>query len=253
MYKIHKLHLASTYIDKVEYEENFDSEGRSDWLMRYTPGPKAEAEYKAFNGKQLIVDGTIDVKKAKAAKKPKHEPSAATVTPAATTKADTKRISAPSAALQLVQSFHKLARGIDNYQPYSGSKEKTQAEALLTTYGIEKANFVVTYAVAQARKTNFSMQTFGAIYQYLSNAIVEYERQERQQERQRAQEEAQRQQGDARLEALARNQYRALYDKIKKQLLIDIPSLAANPEGLQSVIKTEMIRALDRQEAKGKK
>lgn len=253
MYKIHKPHLTSTYIGKVEYEEKIDAEGRLDWLMRYTPGPKAIAEYEAFNGKQLVGDGTINVKKQKAAKKPKPAPSAATAPPDATEKADIKRTSTPSPALELVQSFHKLVRDIDNYQPYPGSKEKSQAETLLATYGLEKANFVVTYAVAEARKTNFSMRTFGAIYQYLSNAIAQYERREQQQERQRAQEEAQRQHVDARLQALERNQYRALYNKVKKQLLIDIPSLVTNPEGLQSVIKTEMMRELASQEASGKK
>lgn len=253
MYKVHRSHLTSSYIEKVEYNETTDAEGQPDWMMCYVPGHKAKIEYKAFNGKQLIADGTINVKKPKAAKKPKPAPSVATAPLDATGKANIKRTSTPSPALELVQSFHKLARGIDNYQPYPGSKEKNQAETLLATYGLEKANFVVTYAVAEARKTNFSMRTFGAIYQYLSNAIVEYERREQEQERQRAQEAAHRQQVDVRLQALSRNQYRALYDKTKKQFLIDIPSLAANPEGLQSLIRTEMMRELDRQEASGKK
>jgi hypothetical protein len=51
MAKIHAPHLRAGYITGVEYEPTTDRERRPDWMMAYTPGPKARAEYRAFTGK----------------------------------------------------------------------------------------------------------------------------------------------------------------------------------------------------------
>ena len=51
MAKIHAPHLRAGYITGVEYEPTTDRERRPDWMMAYTPGPKARAEYQAFTGK----------------------------------------------------------------------------------------------------------------------------------------------------------------------------------------------------------
>jgi hypothetical protein len=48
MARIHAPHRKSGYIARVDYEPTVDGEGRPDWLMLYTPGPKARAEYRAF-------------------------------------------------------------------------------------------------------------------------------------------------------------------------------------------------------------
>ena len=48
MYKIHAEHRRSGYISGVTYHQTTDSRGRPDWVMLYTPGPKARAEYRAF-------------------------------------------------------------------------------------------------------------------------------------------------------------------------------------------------------------
>lgn len=50
MYKVHKPHLTSGYLAKVEYEAAVDGEGQPDWVMYYVPGPNAAAEYRAFKG-----------------------------------------------------------------------------------------------------------------------------------------------------------------------------------------------------------
>lgn len=52
LYKVHQPHKASGYIAKVEFEETMDSSGRIDWLMWYTPGRKAKAEFRRFNTKE---------------------------------------------------------------------------------------------------------------------------------------------------------------------------------------------------------
>jgi hypothetical protein len=48
MNKIHRPHLRSGYIAGVDFEQAVDGDGRPDWLMLYTPGPKACVEYRAF-------------------------------------------------------------------------------------------------------------------------------------------------------------------------------------------------------------
>ena len=48
MYKMHAPHRASGYIGKVEYELIADREGKNDWEIFYTPGPRALIEHQAF-------------------------------------------------------------------------------------------------------------------------------------------------------------------------------------------------------------
>ena len=52
LYKVHQPHKASGYIAKVEYEKTADESGRIDWVMWYTAGRKAKAEFKRFNTKE---------------------------------------------------------------------------------------------------------------------------------------------------------------------------------------------------------
>jgi hypothetical protein len=49
LYKIHRSHIESGYISKVEAEETTDEKGRPDWFLWYTPGRKAKREYREFN------------------------------------------------------------------------------------------------------------------------------------------------------------------------------------------------------------
>lgn len=48
MYRIHEPHLLSKYIEGVKFEQGIGRDGKPDWLMVYTPGPRARAEYRAF-------------------------------------------------------------------------------------------------------------------------------------------------------------------------------------------------------------
>src|SRR5215510_5882837 len=45
MYKIHQPHVQSGYLTTVVYQATTDDTGQPDWLLHYTPGPKARAEY----------------------------------------------------------------------------------------------------------------------------------------------------------------------------------------------------------------
>jgi hypothetical protein len=52
MYKIHAPHLKSGYLAKVEFQQQQQAEsGEPDWLMLYTPGHRAEAEFREANRK----------------------------------------------------------------------------------------------------------------------------------------------------------------------------------------------------------
>ena len=48
MYKVHQPHMQSGYLTKVAYEATTDADGQPDWLLHYTPGPKARTEYATF-------------------------------------------------------------------------------------------------------------------------------------------------------------------------------------------------------------
>jgi hypothetical protein len=48
MNKVHRPHRKSGYLAAIDIRDTVDGDGRSDWLMLYTPGPKARAEYRAF-------------------------------------------------------------------------------------------------------------------------------------------------------------------------------------------------------------
>lgn len=51
MYKVHLPHLQSSYLAKVEFQEQRSESGELDWLMLYTPGQRAQAEFTAATKK----------------------------------------------------------------------------------------------------------------------------------------------------------------------------------------------------------
>jgi hypothetical protein len=48
MNKVHRPHRKSGYIADVDSQQTVDNEGNPDWIMLYTPGPRARAEYRTF-------------------------------------------------------------------------------------------------------------------------------------------------------------------------------------------------------------
>lgn len=53
MHKLHLPHRQSGYIATIKYEQTVDAQGKPDWRMFYTPGPKAIAEYEAFTSRRV--------------------------------------------------------------------------------------------------------------------------------------------------------------------------------------------------------
>jgi hypothetical protein len=76
MAKVHAPHKQSGYILEVEFEQTSDKEDRPDWLMTYTPGPKAKAEYQAFTKRGGPV--VLEIKPPPANPVPMSEPPAPT-------------------------------------------------------------------------------------------------------------------------------------------------------------------------------
>jgi len=77
---------------------------------------------------------------------------------------------------ELVKCFHKSFRGIDQ-EPTN--KELKQAAGLINKHGLVKSKYIIDYAMRSATETNFQMTTFGAILQYQSEAIENYEKAKR--------------------------------------------------------------------------
>jgi len=58
MYKVHRPHLKSGYIESIRCKPDVDSEGNQDWIMYYTPGPKARAEYNTFTRSGRVIEAS---------------------------------------------------------------------------------------------------------------------------------------------------------------------------------------------------
>lgn len=52
LHKIHAPLIKAGYIKKAELEPSADEAGTPDWIIWYTPGPKAKREFKEFNAKK---------------------------------------------------------------------------------------------------------------------------------------------------------------------------------------------------------
>ena len=151
--------------------------------------------------------------------------------PPAKPRAQTKTVTDPLKvqAEELVQRFYK--RFHPNAPAASPKpKEMGQARALIQEHGFEQARYLVDFSYTEAAKTNYAPQTLGGILQYLPKALASYERKEQAHTRRQAQAEAEERrqeeaiaQLEARLRTMPEEQYCALYEKVKAQLLADCP------------------------------
>ncbi len=248
MYRVHKPHLESTYITKVEFEECVDEAGAPDWVIYYTPGPKAKAEFQTFNSKQSslysskpddlapvrMLAGEQQLWDEGLGESPSYGP----------------------AEIDLVKHFHRLARGKSDYQPGEGSRELVQAAALLAKHGVEKARHIVEFAIREAKKTNFQMRMFGAVLQYADDAIDAYEKRigAEQGREGKEQSEASQLQGELdeyqraeqKLDSLSEDEFKALYDRIRTDLLTHHAETIRRFDGaaLEATIRAGMLKSL---------
>jgi hypothetical protein len=73
MYKVHAPHLKSGYLSRVEFQEQPSESGQPDWIMLYTPGRRAQAEFQEANRKPRLLPR---LQAAKAAKQSRETPEA---------------------------------------------------------------------------------------------------------------------------------------------------------------------------------
>src|SRR3989441_8941859 len=76
-------------------------------------------------------------------------------------------------AVAIVQQFYQRFQGLTGVTPLA--KELTQATALLTTYGLEKAQYLLTFSHQAAQATQYHPQVFGGILQYTDRALAAYD------------------------------------------------------------------------------
>jgi hypothetical protein len=214
MYKVHRPHTASGYFLKVQYEATTDDDGLPDWLMHYTPGPKARTEYAAFmrqSGAEAAVALTLptDADPQDLIATVTRTPSAVLPPPPVATR------TSPGAAPTVREAVARPALGSDLppgtthvafsdagihaarldplqaeaqtlvtafYQRFHGltqvtasPKELAHATALLAQHGTAKAHFLVAFAHQEAPETRYTPQVFGGILHYLPRALVAYD------------------------------------------------------------------------------
>ena len=166
---VHKPHLLSGYLEKVEYRQTVDAEGQVDWIIIYYPGPKARAEFSYFNPRLEIVRRLYPDSGAAFGRQ-----SSGLVGQRST--AD----KAEDEAHTLVRQFHSTVHRSDNsYEPLK--RELEQAAKLIKRHGMEAAQYIVQFACQEAPKTKFDMQVFGAVLVYEKRALNSYRQRETQQ------------------------------------------------------------------------
>jgi hypothetical protein len=244
MYKIHRPHLQSGYLERVIFEATTCPEGKRDWLMLYTPGPKAKAEFKTFNTKQLIGSTLIPEPV------PENDGGNGSEKPL------------QSQAEELLSYFHQRVRGQEGYIAPVRGRERDLARELLGQYGAEKAHFIVDFAADEAKTTRFHMRTFGALIQYVNEALDAWSRRELAREQNRISEmaDANRRQREteimemrtARLDAFHRESpeaYQTLFEQEKSKLIRWLPMAAKwDLKDLESTARGGMIRELERRQ-----
>jgi hypothetical protein len=212
IYKVHRPHLDAGYLVKAQYEATTDAHGQPDWLLHYTPGPKARAEYAAFmrqpgaeataaltlpadaDHEDLVATITREspVTPPPAAASPRpataaahvaaHKAQAARRAPLAEARPATPSPAPPEATVAplvdpLLAHAHALVMAF--YQRFHGAtavtphpKELAHATELLATHGEAKAHFLLTFAHHAAQATHYQPQAFGGILHYLPRALA---------------------------------------------------------------------------------
>jgi hypothetical protein len=215
MYKVHHPHVHSGYITKAHYARTTDADGQPDWLLQYTPGPKARAEYVAFM-RQSRADAAahlppIDadqedllttVTRESAGAPPSRRREASLPPRVALAHRDEPARAAPLQApthgpirsAVLAEGAAPAARPADPLQTQAealvqqfyqhfhgltqvtpGPKELTQALELLAQHGAAKAQFLLAFAHQEAPETRYRPRVFGGILHYLPRALAAYD------------------------------------------------------------------------------
>jgi hypothetical protein len=211
MHKVHRPYFQSGYLRRVRYEATLDEDGQPGWLLHYTPGPKARAEYAAFTRQphanaadlglltdttQEDVTATVTRERAAAPLPPAGTPCRplgvtlgdaeaptrlrrqsavhASVPPAVAHEAGLPCQGGPlhAQAHALVIAFYQRFHGLTQVTPTP--KELVHATHLLATHGEARARFFLAFSHQAVQATCYQPQTFGGILHYLPQAMATY-------------------------------------------------------------------------------
>jgi hypothetical protein len=177
----HEELIATGFLERVEWQTATGS--ASEWYLYYFPGPRALAPLSALQASVSAAppldleeyDGAADA----------FVPSTA-ATPALDLPPEGSAAGVPpgSRAHELVQHFRQGLVVTPPRRP--SAKELQQAETLLREHGDARARAIVTYALGEARRTDFQMQHFGAVLGYQEAALAALTQQVQQAQRQEA-------------------------------------------------------------------
>ena len=143
----------------------------------------------------------------------------------------------------LVRLFHDLCGHSRNRNALR--KELVQAESLLKDLGLDRAKFAVRFAVESAEKTNFEMQQFGAIHQYVDEALASFEKSQRRRKQVQAEHEEERRQAEEAARQQAEWLRRPLEERVEiglRRWLEGMRALKREPSPAQVQRKREEVR-----------
>jgi hypothetical protein len=182
---VHLPHLLSGYLADVTTQSVLDDQSRPDWLLHYTPGPKARAEFQAFTTQHrkgrssLPVAAGTEEPEATVSEGSRGEPVDAASVILPLTAGTTGTMSPPgdpeptSSAAELVQYFYRVFHRIEDCTPTS--KALSQAESLIAQRGVEQAMYLIDFSRQEAAKTNYKPETLGGILLYQPRAFAAFD------------------------------------------------------------------------------
>ena len=221
IYKIQKPLKEVGYIDKIRWEEREDSGGR-DWMMCFTPGPLAKAEYNEFNPtkKQIPLDRKELTPLRKGRPRSHNGATGHGSESQAVLLAELARRGVGEAdAIPLLNNLQPGQFVLDllEYGDYLISRKQGKIENPPGFYiSLLRRNVAVPPGFISSRKAR-EMQA--------ANRAKQQARREQQQNAERAEEE-QRDALDARIDALPEEQRWSLFEQAKSQLLTSHPGMA---------------------------
>jgi hypothetical protein len=159
-------------------------------------------------------------------------------------------------AEELVRHFHRAFHSVTAHEPQT--RETNQALALVSQYGLEKARHVVDFAAVEAARTKYSPQNFGAVLNYVSRAVADFDQEYAQKSTAPAPTRAEQTKsepswprGKRRLAVLTANQHKIRFEQAKAELFRQVPFLAGRSASagnlVDSMVRSHVIRRLDQE------
>lgn len=232
----HQELIARGFLERVEWSST--SGTSSEWYLHYFPGPRALALLSALPA-SVSAAPPLDLEEHGGAADACASSAAAPPRPDLQEEAGTASAPPASRAEDLVQHFRQGLVVTPPRRP--SAKELQQAATLLQAHGDERARAIITYALREARRTDFQMQHFGAVLSYQEAALAALTQQAQQTQRQeatrqqQAAEEQERQQlwaEDARAAAVLAALPEAQREAYRQRVRAELPAFLREMEGM---------------------